>query len=152
MGVFAREERFIVVKRKHLDPHQEQGLRGYLRACGVETSECVVVESDWPEYETVWKMIEARCTGHLPASDSTGAAKLLEAILAEARMANDVVKLNRDGGGQGRVKVATSMHRIERFAAKALSQLSSDDTEGRLKEASHMNAKPTPSLGGAGAK
>lgn len=54
-----------------------------------------------------------------PSPDEV-AVKLLEAILAEARMANDVIKLNRDGGGQGRVKVATSMHRIEQFAREAL--------------------------------
>lgn len=27
---------------------------------GAKPLQCVVVESDWPEYETVWKMIEDR--------------------------------------------------------------------------------------------
>ena len=29
--------------------------------------DCVVVESDWPEYEPTWKAIEARVTGVQPA-------------------------------------------------------------------------------------
>jgi hypothetical protein len=31
---------------------------------------CVVVESDWPEYEPVWKMIEARVNG-IPTHENT---------------------------------------------------------------------------------
>lgn len=55
-----------------------------------------------------------------PPPPDDGAVKLLEAILAEARMATDVIRLNRDGEGRGRIKVATSMHRIERLAREAL--------------------------------
>lgn len=60
---FAREERFIVIKRKHLTQEKEFSVRRFLRHQGVEPVECVVVEADWPEYEKVWQMIEARCTG-----------------------------------------------------------------------------------------
>jgi len=60
---FEREERFIVIKRKHLSPAKEEALRTYLFDDGIDTVECVVVESDWPEYETVWRMIENRVTG-----------------------------------------------------------------------------------------
>lgn len=67
MSEFQREERFIVIKRKHLNENQEQAIRATLRALSVGTVECVVVESDWPEYETVWKMIEARMAGATPA-------------------------------------------------------------------------------------
>lgn len=59
---FEREERFIVVKRKNLGSDEEP-LRRYLAKRDIPTVECVVVESDWPEYEIVWAMIEARCTG-----------------------------------------------------------------------------------------
>ena len=57
---FEREERFIVIKRKHLSPAKEEALRTYLHDDNIGTVECVVVESDWPEYETIWKIIEAR--------------------------------------------------------------------------------------------
>lgn len=60
---FKREERYIVVKRKSLTAIQETALRAHIARLGIETVECVVVESDWPEYEHVWDMIEARCEG-----------------------------------------------------------------------------------------
>ncbi len=57
---FKREERYIVIKRKHLHPMTEASLRNEMHHLGIQTVECVVVESDWPEYETVWDMIEKR--------------------------------------------------------------------------------------------
>lgn len=69
MSEFKREERFIVIKRKHLSAESrtcdslEQELRIWLDRHLVPTSECVVVESDWPEYETVWAMLAARIEG-----------------------------------------------------------------------------------------
>ena len=61
---FQRDERYIVVKRKRLTSKTESVLRSLLDDYNVDTVECVVVESDWPEYEQVWAMIEARCTGN----------------------------------------------------------------------------------------
>ena len=71
MSKFKREERFIVIKRKYLTAESrfydstEQELRVWLDKHCIPTSECVVVESDWPEYETVWSMIDARIEGRL---------------------------------------------------------------------------------------
>ncbi|WP_068090942.1 hypothetical protein [Novosphingobium rosa] len=65
--LFRREDRYIVIKRKHLTPFKERAIRDQLAALEVSTVECVAVESDWPEYETVWGMIEARVTGKQPA-------------------------------------------------------------------------------------
>lgn len=61
MREFKREERYIVIKLKPLDDVDIPGLRAYLEEHYINTVDCVVVESDWPEYETVWKMIEDRC-------------------------------------------------------------------------------------------
>jgi hypothetical protein len=77
---FRREERFIVVKRKHLSPSQEVVLRDTLRLHSIGTVECVVVESDWPEYETVWQMIEARCTAKPPPTGSVMGEAEIEAL------------------------------------------------------------------------
>lgn len=74
-AAFEREERYVVLKirdikdglsslellsldsiRKRIAEYREVSLRKPL--------ECVVVESDWPEYEVVWKMIEQRVTGN----------------------------------------------------------------------------------------
>ncbi len=60
MAKFVREERFIVVKRKTITAEQEIELHKFLQERGIGTVEGVVVESDWPEYETVWSMIEER--------------------------------------------------------------------------------------------
>lgn len=62
---FKREERYIVVKIKDIDNQRQlEKLRYQIhQGCGVNTVECVVVESDWPEYETVWKMIQDRIEG-----------------------------------------------------------------------------------------
>ena len=77
MSEFKREERYIVVKLKHLAGLQVAPLRNFLRENRVPTLDCVVVESDWPEYEKVWQSIERRMTGQ-PAIT---AAEELDAVL-----------------------------------------------------------------------
>lgn len=66
-----RENRYLVVKRKdileHLSASEERQL-GLLveKICegrkqqGKKDLECVVVESDWPEYDETWMAIAAR--------------------------------------------------------------------------------------------
>lgn len=49
--------------------------------------------------------------------------KALQEINNEAKKANNVIKLNRDGKGSGRVKVATAMHRIEKLSNDAIALL-----------------------------
>lgn len=58
MSEFIREEHFIVVKRKHLTPTQEQDLRHYLNDNGIPTTESVVLEANKPYYEAGWKLVE----------------------------------------------------------------------------------------------
>jgi len=48
---------------------------------------------------------------------------LLEGIRDQAAMANNTIRLNRDGSGNGRVKVATCMHHVERLSLEALGVL-----------------------------
>lgn len=73
-----RERRYIVLKIKDIEKHlsiREQNelyeicdhierLRSSIG--GKKPLECVVVESDWPEYEPTWKAIEARMDGVNP--------------------------------------------------------------------------------------
>lgn len=62
-----REDRYIVIKRKDLDKIKDKISYelGYFEAVLelLPERQYVVVESDWPEYETVWKMIEDRVDG-----------------------------------------------------------------------------------------
>ena len=66
-----RENRYIVVKikdaEKHLSPHEFTRLRQLAKAVDngriqeeKHPMECVVIESDWPEYEKAWQMIGER--------------------------------------------------------------------------------------------
>lgn len=65
---FHREDRYIVIKRRDL-----AAVPVAYRSSLVEPMfslqphlphrECLVIESDWPEYEPVWQMIERRVTG-----------------------------------------------------------------------------------------
>ena len=75
---FKREERYIVFKlsdvEKDFFPSEiSQLLRLYetqqsmRKQSGKPPLDCVVVESDWPEYEPTWNAIEARVTGAQPA-------------------------------------------------------------------------------------
>ena len=72
---FKREERYVVFKLTDLGNSLKgdeirQLAREYAeqrRLNGKSPLECVVVESDWPEYEPTWKAIEARMTGAQPA-------------------------------------------------------------------------------------
>ena len=75
---FKREQRYFVVKvkdaKEYLDAHQLEKLAEIADTIsegrekdGIPAVECVVVESDWPEYEPTWKAIEARVTGAQPA-------------------------------------------------------------------------------------
>lgn len=85
MSEFKREARYIVIKTSDLakvptayrsdlvDPLSR--LQAHL-----PNRDFVVVESDWPEYEPVWQMIEARMNGEPTALD---AALAREAALRE---------------------------------------------------------------------
>lgn len=59
MTEFIREhDRYIVIKRSDISNNQAMNISGYLIGQKITPRECVVVESDWPIYEEVWKMVE----------------------------------------------------------------------------------------------
>lgn len=70
MSDFKREDRYFVFKRSDVPPHAIAMLESLREIAdklretkGKGPLECVVIESDWPEYEQVWEMIEDRMTG-----------------------------------------------------------------------------------------
>ncbi|WP_236235057.1 hypothetical protein [Pseudomonas tohonis] len=70
---FQRENRYIVIKRKDLIAAAETGAvdASFAEALDIvqdslPTRECLVIESDWPEYEPSWQMIQARMEGATP--------------------------------------------------------------------------------------
>lgn len=71
---FTREERYIVFKISDVVEHLTTTEALHLarlyeiqrvgrREAGKAELECVVVEKDWPEYESTWRAIEARTAG-----------------------------------------------------------------------------------------
>lgn len=56
---FVREDRYIVIKHSDLTDAELD----HIDAFGFRQRDAVVVEADWPEYEQVWQMIEARAAG-----------------------------------------------------------------------------------------
>lgn len=70
---FTRENRYLVMKRSdmlHLSKSDQERLSMIaLRVDGARAAEgkrklnCVIVESDWPEFKHVWQLLEARVCG-----------------------------------------------------------------------------------------
>lgn len=73
MPDFKREDRYFVLKRTDIDAALTDLERHFLMHLGQKVNltrrfhgkiplHCVVVESDWPEYESTWQAIERRMT------------------------------------------------------------------------------------------
>lgn len=60
MSNFEREDRYTVIKHNQLTDEQIRHLKDLIIGEGVPTVDGVVIESDWSEYEHVWKIIENR--------------------------------------------------------------------------------------------
>ena len=65
MPKLKRENRYVVIKIKHLDGPAKDLLARLLEANSIPVlgKDCVVIEDDWPEYEQAWKAIESRMSG-----------------------------------------------------------------------------------------
>lgn len=63
MSEFKREERYVAVKLKKLTHMQERHLFACIKGMDIPTIDCLVIEADWPEYESAWQSIERRMTG-----------------------------------------------------------------------------------------
>lgn len=90
MSTFEREERYQVVKLSRLQDKPSDDMTSkeviYRTAhFGKALVEAVVIESHWPEYEVVWRMLEDRITGVSRDVDS-------EAL----KIADDIVSLALD--------------------------------------------------------
>ncbi|WP_085600716.1 MULTISPECIES: hypothetical protein [unclassified Pseudomonas] len=74
---FKREDRYFVIKRSDLDKLSPldrdvvqsnlEHISAILFGWNIPERDCLVIESDWPEYDPAWQMIERRMAGQ-PAS------------------------------------------------------------------------------------
>lgn len=83
MKAFTREGRYTVFKIKDLGEEQLELVERVQRELPT-LRDCVVVESDWPEYEKVWKMIEDRFTGS-SVSESEHTVEMLKLLLDSSK-------------------------------------------------------------------
>lgn len=71
---FVREDRYLVLKRSDIDTGLDEEQKSILfhlvqivererNSLGKAALECVVVESDWPNYEETWSQIESVVSG-----------------------------------------------------------------------------------------
>lgn len=73
MSEFQREDRYIVIKRSDMEKLPIDVRRNFSGRCrnfyeqmliaGAPARSFLVIESDWPEYEPAWQMIEDRMSG-----------------------------------------------------------------------------------------
>jgi len=85
MSKFEREHRYSVFKLKNLTQDQKQRLYAMQMELGPwnDVPECVVVESDWPNYQDTWADIQAVVEGRfVPRSALQAECDRLDANLA----------------------------------------------------------------------
>lgn len=76
MTEFKREARYYVFKISKLDDETDQELFNLKQALGPHNDfECVVVESDWPNYEQTWRDIESASKGEFKDRQSINTIK-----------------------------------------------------------------------------
>jgi len=51
------EDRYIVVKLKHLSVNGEEAIRKMLKNRKIDTVDCIVCETKWPMYEDVKTLV-----------------------------------------------------------------------------------------------
>lgn len=81
MSEFKREERYMVLKLSRLPSDEAEYLRDCMKSAMVE---CVVIEKDWPEFESTWAAIEARMTGQISAAEQAEAKSNLHKLEMDA--------------------------------------------------------------------
>ena len=116
---FKREDRYIVFKVSDLGNSLKGDeirrlAREYAeqrRLKGKEPLDCVVVESDWPEYEPTWRAIEARVTGtqNVPSVPEGFSREDLEAVVDGLDGYEKTVNVgNVTGGGDDHLESTTA--------------------------------------------
>ncbi|HGP4248532.1 TPA: hypothetical protein ACLM19_004711 [Pseudomonas aeruginosa] len=122
MSEFKREERYLVLKLKDLSPAAEEHIRQYVAARNLPNRQCVVVESDWPEYELVWTMIEARVAGRpsameILAAEAQALREEVAALRTKLAMAEDAAAKG-DAGRQQCGGMEMEIQELRENAAK----------------------------------
>ena len=117
---FVREARYVVFKIKDIDSYLTEGEKNSLMCIGEEIEwgrkengrdqfNAVVIEQDWPEFDVVWEMLEARMTGgQNTASVYAAAPDLLQALrkMVSAQHAGPITDEMLAAWKQGKAAIA----------------------------------------------
>lgn len=89
MSEFKRERRYLVIKRKDMEIAEatltQEAMDYFTAVCKIienvraarekQPLKCVVIESDWPEYEIVWNLLQLRMDKEVEEKASTMESK-----------------------------------------------------------------------------
>jgi hypothetical protein len=142
-----REDRYIVIKRKDLDTVFRSDVREQFYTalhrlnCHdvlIPQRKFLVIESDWPEYEIVWQMIEARMTGR----NSQSQQYVLRAMALNYRDGHSWDHLD----GEAVTKAADEITRLQAENAALQQRLNVadqrvDDLQSEMTKARESNAE-----------
>jgi hypothetical protein len=81
MSDFQREERYVVFKLRDLVETEKDAVLRLANSINAQEIECVIVESDWPNYEHTWQTIERVSDGSY--SDPYAEIERLQSRVAE---------------------------------------------------------------------
>ena len=136
MSEFRREDRYLVIKYSDMAKAKPELRHTFLGSCrklhdsmlssGAPARSFLVIESDWPEYEPAWQMIERRMTG----KPAFSAAEELDAVRHWRSKYTQAIRERE--ALQARLKAPTATHP---FAEKVIRKLErfqecADDGQG----------------------
>ena len=55
---FKKEQRYTVIKLKHLNDQQKEELQSLIDTFDLPPIECVCIESDWDCYDAAWDLVK----------------------------------------------------------------------------------------------
>ena len=87
MSDFQREERYAVFKLRDLAETEKDAVLRLANGINAQSIECVIVESDWPNYEHTWQTIERVSDGSY--SDPYAEIERLQSRVAELEITHD---------------------------------------------------------------
>ena len=87
MSDFQREERYVVFKLRDLVETEKDAVLRLANSINAQEIECVIVESDWPNYEHTWQTIERVSDGSY--SDPYAEIERLQSRVAELEITHD---------------------------------------------------------------
>lgn len=155
---FRREARYTVFKGTDMAKLSEEGKRQIflllMRAgqimedAKLPMRKCLVIESDWPEYEPAWAFIEARVTGE-PVADGFSAGDMADQGAKGFAAHDGEVEQLRAERDQLQADLTARDERIDQLESQLMPDLNSRPEERGTPETEPCSGCGTPGWTGA---